>query len=305
VTAPLLAFERPRFAGSDIVLGTLDAAGPRLALVGAWAPLFGLFAGRVELVSGSVRVFGIEVPDAVRQGQLALALADAPLPPTWTVGEVLRHGAALSGVPYRVAAEQAKETASDMGLGELLSKPLSRLRPGQQRAAAIALACVGEPRALAIEEPFARLEPSEQRYVAGVLERALRDRPGLFSVVGLPSGTELDAFVEGSDELLYLGLEGLVARGGPKELMSAVTTYRVVVLRHADALLNRLSKAGYEVRRMLADEMAALMVRDPRGLGAEPLLEAALGADSPVIELVPFPPGTATAAAPADVSSTT
>lgn len=287
-TAPLLCSDAPRFVGAAVSLGQFEAEGPRLVLVGAWAPLFELLAGERRLSGGSVRVAGIEAEGAARSGRVGLALSDAPLPPSWTLGEVLRHSAALLGEGRRLASERARLAAEELGLAALLPKKLSRLGPGERRAASIAAACLGEPAALALEEPFAGLEPSSQAFVAGVLERATRARPALISVSELSGSAEQSAFVQASDELLFLARHGLVARGRYAELVRAATSYRLAVTRSAEGLLSRLTKAGYEVRRVVLAEVTSLVVVDTGSLGTLPLFRAALAADAPIVELVPF-----------------
>lgn len=287
-TAPLLCSDAPRFVGDAVSLGQFEAEGPRLVLVGAWAPLFELLAGERRLSGGSVRIAGIEAEGAARSGRVGLALSDAPLPPSWTLGEVLRHSAALLGEGRRLANERARLAAEELGLAALLSKKLSRLGPGERRAASIAAACLGEPAALALEEPFAGLEPSSQAFVAGVLERATRARPALISVSELSGSAEQSAFVQSSDELLFLARHGLVARGRYAELVRTATSYRLVVTRSAEGLLSRLTEAGYEVRRLVLAEVTSLVVVDTGSLGTLPLFRAALAADAPIVELVPF-----------------
>jgi ABC-type multidrug transport system ATPase subunit len=275
VTAPLLRCDQPRFVGEAVSFGQFEAQGPRLVLVGAWAPLFELLAGERSLSGGSVQVAGIDAEGAARSGRVGLALRDAPLPPSWTLGEVLKHSAALLGDGRRLAAERARLAADELG-------------PGERRAASIAAACLGEPAVLALEEPFAGLEPASQAYVVAVLERALRTRPALISVCELSASVEQDNFVQSSDELLFLARHGLVARGPYAELVRAATSYRVVVTRSAEGLLSRLTEAGYEVRRVELAEVTSLVVVDSGSLGTLPLFRAALEADAPIVELVPF-----------------
>ena len=287
-SSPLLRVDEPRFVGEAATFGQFEAQGPRLVLVGAWAPLFELLSGERRLSGGSVRVAGIEAEGAARSGRVGLALLDAPLPPTWTLGEVLTHSAALLGDGRRLAAERARLGAEELGLAGLWSRKLSRLGPGERRAASITAACLGEPAVLAIEEPFSGLEPSAQGYVAAVLERATRARPALISVGELSGSTEQDGFVQSCDELLFLARHGLGARGRYAELVRAATSYRVVVTRAAEGLLSRLTQAGYEVRRVVLAEVTSLVVVDAGSLGTLPLFRAALEADAPIVELVPF-----------------
>jgi ABC-type multidrug transport system ATPase subunit len=248
-------------------------------------------------------VAGLPAEGAAASGHVGLMLRDAPLPPTWTLEEVLVQSAELLGGGRGQTRQRVREVLSTLELGPLASTRLGRLRPGEQRAAGIACAALGEPRVLALEEPLSGLEPGAQTYVSGVLERALAGRAALLSVPELPGGPGEDAMAARSDELLVLSGARLVVRGTYRELAAHTNGYRVIVLRSVDALLSRLGEAGYEVRRMLTADVTTLWVVDPRGLGTVPLFEAALAADAPIIELVSVgprgsasPPGSASPA---------
>jgi ABC-type multidrug transport system ATPase subunit len=298
VSAPLLACDRPRFVGGDLELGQFQALGPRLALVGDWGPLFGLIAGQQRLAGGSVRLGGLDAEGAAATGRVGLLLREGPLPPSWTLREVLHRSAALLGHSSRRSSALAEDSARELGLVPLLGKKLARLTPAQQRAAGIASAHLGNPRLLALEDPFGSLQPSEQVEVARVLDRALAGRAAIISVRALPGSPESDRFAQSCDELLFLSRYGLGARGRYAELLAGATSYRVVVLRHAAALLSRLGQAGYDARQVTSTEVSALVVGDPEGLGTRPLCAASLLADAPIVELLPLNPGVARQAQP-------
>jgi ABC-type multidrug transport system ATPase subunit len=231
---------------------------------------------------------------------VGLARRDAPLPPTWTVAEVLTASAELLGQSRRRASELARQALADLGLAELAGKRLSRLRPPERRAVSIAAATIGAPRVLALEEPFAELEPSGQAYVEAVIARALTGRAALVSVPELPGSPSEDALAARSQELLFVSGRRLVARGSYRELSAHARSYRLVVTRSVDALLSGLIQAGYEVRPMLTRDVATLWLTDVAGIGTVPLFRAALAADAPVIELVAVRLSEVTAAAPAE-----
>ncbi len=298
MSTPLLSCDRPRFAGAELALDAFDAEGPLLVLVGAWHPLFQLIAGQQSLRGGSLRVAGIEAEGAAASGAIGLVLADEPLPLALTLHEALVHSACLLGEARRSAAERARSTVRELGLVELESKRLLRASPGERRAAAIASAVLGEPRALALEEPFGGLEPSQQSYVARVLERALSGRQALVSLPELPASPEQEAIVANAAELLFLSASGFVARGSYAELVATTRTYRVMVSRAADALVARLGEAGYEVRHVVPGEVTALWLADAGGRGTLPVFRAALELDAPIIELLPLGLGAEDRAAP-------
>jgi ABC-type taurine transport system ATPase subunit len=287
VTA-LLACDRPRLLGAQLELGQLQAEGPLVVLVGSWAPLFQLLAGKLRLLGGSITLAGQSAEGAVPSGHAGLLLCDAPFPESWLLQDVLRQSAALLGASGRAAARRAREVASQLGLAPLLSRTYGRLRPLERRLAGLAVALLGEPAVVALEEPFRGLEPSARAELAGVLARALRGRPALVSVAELPGSVEQDAFVQGSSELLFASELGLVARGSYAELAAGAGNYRVVVLRHAEELCERLGAAGYQVLPRRAADGLGLLLSDLHSRGTGPLLEAALAVDAPIVELGPI-----------------
>jgi ABC-type multidrug transport system ATPase subunit len=287
VTA-LFACDRPRFLGAQLELGQLQAEGPLLVLVGSWAPLFQLLAGKLRLLGGSITLAGQSAEHAVASGHAGLLLSDAPFPEGWLLQDVLRQSAALLGASGRAAAQRTREVASQLGLGPLLSRAYGRLRPLERRLSGLAVALLGEPAVLALEEPFRDLEPSARAELGTVLARALRGRPALVSVAELPGSVEQDAFVQSSSELLFASELGLVARGSYAELAAGANHYRVVVLRHAQELCLRLEEAGYQLLPRRAADGLGLLLSDLHSRGTGPLLEAALAVDAPIVELGPI-----------------
>jgi hypothetical protein len=279
VNTPLLTCDRPRFAGSDLELGEFVAEGPLLVLVGAWGALFALLAGQRRLSGGVLTIAGVPAEGAAASGRVGLMLADAPFPPTWTLSEVLCHSGALLGQSRRTANARGQEHARELGLEARLNKPLGRLSAAERRC---------QPLAVALQEPFAGLEPSGRAELRLVLERALRGRPALVSVAELPGNVEQDAFVQSSDELLFQDDHGPCTRGRYAELAAADCSYCVVVLRHAEALSARLAETGYGVRSRPAGSGLGLLVADVGNRGTGPLLEASALVDAPIVELRPL-----------------
>ncbi|HTV19458.1 MAG TPA: hypothetical protein VMG12_12320 [Polyangiaceae bacterium] len=287
VAAPLFECDDARFAGVELSLGRVSAQGSLIVLVGGWAPLFDVLAGFRQLAGGRLSLAGQPAEGAAGRGHVGLARRDAPLP-SWPALEVVAASAELLGDSRRRASERARQALADLGLEALGKKRPPALRPAELRALAIAAATLGEPRVLALEEPLSGLEPSGQAYVDAVIGRALRGRAGLVSVPELPGTPSEDALAARSDELLFVAGRRLVARGGYRELSARATRYRVVVARSGEALLARLSEAGYEVRQMSTADATTLWLTDATGLGTLPLFRAALAVEAPILELVPL-----------------
>lgn len=296
MSAPLLRSEGARLAGDTLALGTLEAQGPRLVLVGDWGPLFELFTGRRQLADGVLELAGTPAEGAAARGQVGVLLREPMLPPSWTLRELLIESAALLGAGPLAASRQTRRVLELLGLGPHARKRLSRLGPFEQRAAGVACAVIGDPPVVALEQPFAGLEPSAQSALAALLERALAGRLVLSSIAALPGSPSEDALASNSDELLIVSARHLVARTRFRDLGARARSYRVTVKQANDGLLSRLAEAGYEVRRMQTADVTTLLLTDPGHLGTLPLFGAAVAEGAPIVELVPAGPvGTAVA----------
>jgi ABC-type multidrug transport system ATPase subunit len=293
VNAPLLACARPIFTGLSRELGRFEADGALVILVGDWSPLFALIAGQLRLSSGKLELAGTSAEELAASGKVGLMLADTPLPHNQKLADVLSDSARLLGLSSRDATREAERSARELGLGERWGRRIDALSPAERRAATIAMAVLGDPQLVCLDSPFAGLEPTGHAYVVSLLRKALRGRRALVSVPSVPGSIEQDAFTQSADELLVLGPLGLVARGTHAELMAGAGGYRLVVARKADALLARLEQAGYEVKLVTARAVTSLLVSDAARAGTHGILEAALAADAPILELVPLDPGLA------------
>jgi ABC-type multidrug transport system ATPase subunit len=287
MSAPLLRAVGARLAGDALALGNLEADGPRLVLVGEWAPLFELLAGRRTLADGALELAGAPAEGAAARGHVGVLLREPPMPPSWTLRDLLIESAALLGHGPFAAARRARRVLDELGLGAHARRRLSRLGPFEQRAAGVAQAVLGDPPVVALEQPFFGLEPSAQNALGALLERALAGRRVLVGIPLLPGSPSEDALAATSDELLIVSQRQLVARTRFRELGARAQSYRVSVRRCSDALLSRLAEAGYEVRRMLTADVTTLLVTDPSSLGTVPLFGAALASGAAIIELVP------------------
>jgi len=290
MSAPLLRSEGARLAGDALALGSLEAHGSRLVLVGDWGPLFELLTGRRRLADGVLEIAGAAAQGAAARGQVGVLLREPPLPSSWTLHELLIDSAALLGAGPLSASRQARRALDVLGLRPHARKRLARLGPVEQRAAGVACALIGDPPVVALEQPLAGLEPSAQSALAALLERALAGRQVLCGIAALPGSPGEDALAASSDELLIVSERRLVARTRFRELGARARSYRVSVKRAGDGLLSRLAEAGYEVRRMLTAEVTTLWVTDPGELGTLPLFGAALAEGAPIVELVPAGP---------------
>jgi len=128
--------------------------------------LLSLVSGLRKPNSGDVRLFGGDPRRASSRIGLGTTPQETGLPPTLTVGEVVDLVAKHYPAPMRRA-----EVLARFGLEELVGRQTGGLSGGQKRRLAVALALVGRPRLVLLDEPTTGLDV-EARHI---LWQALRD----------------------------------------------------------------------------------------------------------------------------------
>ena len=128
--------------------------------------LLRLVSGLRRPDSGTVRLFGGDPRDASSRIALGTTPQETGLPPTLRAGEVVD----LVGGHYP-APDDPGELLARFGLEDLVARQTGGLSGGQKRRLAVALALVGRPRLVLLDEPTTGLDV-EARHV---LWQALRD----------------------------------------------------------------------------------------------------------------------------------
>lgn len=190
---------KPFFAGLSLEI----AAGTVTALVGpngaGKTTLLACLAGVLVPHAGTVRVAGADFAQDAREVRRRTGY----LPDTcgvWKELSVLgnlQHMAAAYGLPD--AAQCARDTASLLGLDEMLDRRPGTFSLGQLRRLQLGMAVIHRPRLLLLDEPASGLDPEAREALAGLIA-AMRNE-GTAVVVSSHILAELSDF---SDHLLLL-----------------------------------------------------------------------------------------------------
>ena len=191
--------------------------------------------------AGTVRVLGL---DPVTQRRELLPRIGVMLQAggAWSgvhAEEMLRHIAKLHANPLDIAM-----LVERLGLGECGKTPFRRLSGGQQQRLGLAMAVVGRPELLFVDEPTAGMDPAIRRTTWELLQELKSD--GVTIVLTTHYLEEAERL---ADQVHIIDRGRLIASGTPDELTrGSSATVRLVVDREltsdAEAAL-RASVAGW------------------------------------------------------------
>jgi ABC-2 type transport system ATP-binding protein len=120
--------------------------------------LINLFVGLRRPTSGTVELFGGSPSDPVTRRGIGVTPQETGLPESLRVGEIVDVVAAHFPAP---AAKD--ELLGRFGLGDLARRQVGGLSGGQRRRLAVALAFVGNPRLVFLDEPTTGLDVEARR----------------------------------------------------------------------------------------------------------------------------------------------
>jgi ABC-2 type transport system ATP-binding protein len=204
---------------------------------------------------GSVRVLGLDPRRQAREllPRIGVMLQDGGAWSGARAPEMLRHIAALHAHPLDPAVLEER-----LGLGECGRTPYRRLSGGQKQRLGLAMALVGRPEVVFVDEPTAGLDPAVRRTVWKLLEE-LRD-DGVTVVLTTHYMDEAERL---ADRIHIIDRGRLIASGTPLELTrgGTVSTIRLVVTRPfppgaPDSLKAAL---GADIEVVLLDELSLLV----------------------------------------------
>ncbi|WP_431783955.1 ABC transporter ATP-binding protein [Streptomyces chumphonensis] len=160
--------------------------------------------------AGTVRVLGLDpVADgAALRPRIGVMLQSGGVYPGVRAGEMLRHMAALYAHPLDVDA-----LVERLGLGSCGRTAYRRLSGGQQQRLALAMAVVGRPELVFLDEPTAGLDPQARRATWDLVRELRAD--GVSCVL---TTHHMDEAEELADAVAIVDAGRVVAHGSPEEL---------------------------------------------------------------------------------------
>ncbi len=259
--------------GKQVALHGVDLAcapGKLVALLGpngaGKTTLVKLLLGVFAPQQGSVQVAGGDPRQRATRQAIGTMLQISGVPENLTVTELADLFASLYPEPL--------SRMSTLGLAQvddLARRRFGQLSGGQRQRVLLALALIGQPKLLILDEPGSGLDPASRRAL-GELIRAQRER----GTTVLLCTHDLEEAARLADEVVIVDRGHIIAQGTPRELTRSLPERRVYCrtgLSNAD--LERLP--GF-CRVSFTDGSAEILVRDTNAfiqalLTADPALE--------------------------------
>lgn len=207
--------------GDFVAVDTIDlhvAEGEILAFLGqngaGKTTTIEILEGFRTRTSGDVQVLGVDperAPLSWRE-RIGIVLQESEPVPELTAGEAVRMQAG-----YYAAPRNPTETLELVGLTDSADQRTRKLSGGQKRRLDLALALVGDPDLVFLDEPTTGFDPSARRESWGMIE-ALRE----IGKTVLLTTHYMDEAEYLADRIVVIGAGKIVARGTAKELADQV-----------------------------------------------------------------------------------
>ncbi len=218
-----------RTYGSFFAIKNVDIAVPEGEIRGLIGPngagkstLIDVLSGRAPAASGTVLFNGEDINGTTvqrrRQMGIARSFQNTNIFPQLTVIEQLELAS------YTTDVQNVEEVMRELGLRHLAGRVAADISYGDQRRLDLALALIGRPKVLLLDEPAAGLTIKESL----VLAEHLKDIVSRWKVTVLIVEHDMDVVFSICDRVSVLQLGSVLAEGTPAEIRSTpevVTAY--------------------------------------------------------------------------------
>lgn len=195
--------------------------------------LFNIVGGQAKPTSGRLRLFDEDITGHTPHELWADGLSRTFQRNQLFQGLTVRQNARLAAMRRHVGAafrlgtswgavdDEVAEVLSRVGLSEQIDRPTSALAYGEQRQLEVALALMGRPRLLLLDEPTAGMSPAETDAVM----RILSELPTSITIMLVEH--DMDVVFALCDRITVLHLGEVLAEGSPAEIASDADVRRV------------------------------------------------------------------------------
>jgi ABC-2 type transport system ATP-binding protein len=177
--------------------------------------------GRQRLSSGSITINGISAGSAKLRSQVSYMTQEASVYSDLTVRENLTYFATMSGIPRKDMRSAVTDILKTVDMSEHAGQLVGKLSGGQKQRVSLAIALIGNPTLMVLDEPTVGLDPLLREQ----LWRLFHELAAKGTTLIISSHVMDEA--ERCDDLLLIRNGELLAHGSPKELCEQTGTRSV------------------------------------------------------------------------------
>ena len=240
-----------KFFGKRNVVYHLELKVPKGAVYGFLGPngagkttTIKMLTGALKPTYGEIRIFGMDMPrDRVEIMKYVGYMPERPIAyEDMKIFDFLVYMGRLKGLPKEKAIREARELMAYTGVGRLAFNRIKELSSGQRQRVTFAMALMGNPRLLILDEPTSNLDPlGRMEFIGKVLELA---RGGKTIFISSHIVSEIERMCN------YVGLikEGqLIEQGRVRELVNIESRDYDVIVSDNGKLIEFLKDKVYAV----------------------------------------------------------
>lgn len=177
--------------------------------------------GRQKISSGSIRIFDIPAGSKELRRTTTYMTQTSSAYGDLTVAQNLAYFAVMVGIPRSMIAAEVTRLTETVDLTAQKNQRVEKLSGGQKQRVSLAIALIGKPKLMVLDEPTVGLDPVLREDLWSLFHRLSKQGSTL-----LISSHVMDE-AERCDELLLIRNGSLLAHGSPKQLCQQTQTHSV------------------------------------------------------------------------------
>jgi ABC-2 type transport system ATP-binding protein len=177
--------------------------------------------GRQKLSGGSITINGLPAGSVKLRSQMSYMTQEVSVYNDLTVQENLRYFATMFGLPRKEMSEAISSILQTVDMSDHAGQLVGKLSGGQKQRVSLAIALIGYPKVMVLDEPTVGLDPVLREQ----LWQLFRELATQGTTLIISSHVMDEA--ERCDDLLLIRNGELLAHGSPKALCQQTGTHSV------------------------------------------------------------------------------
>lgn len=177
--------------------------------------------GNLKITSGEISVFDMPAGSALLREQVSYMTQELSVYPDLTVKENLKYFITMTGQSRKMAGDILKEVLELVAITNKSDSLVSDLSSGQKQRVSLAVALIGSPKLMVLDEPTVGLDPVLRKKLWRLFAKLANQ--GMTLIISSHSMDE----AERCDDLVLIRDGKLVAHSSPKELLLSTGTKTV------------------------------------------------------------------------------